>query len=406
MISQVMRRHRLASTSKEVHIALHTDNLIGRLVLPLLVACAVTGCGSIIRSGFLENGKADFDFRHPGCPAPAVPPADSVEVRYLGSGGAYIRWGTDAILVGPYFSHAGNVVRAAFCKVRPDETRIREGMEGIDLSSVLAILVGHSHFDHIADVPSVVRDYVPDAPVYANDTGTRMLAAYPRIAASSYEEKRDQWIPIQRRDGSDSAIRFMPVLSAHAPQLCGRDGWPCKFADCSVDAPWTAEWNERRLASLCGGRTHAFVIDLLDEKREHVRYRIYYNDSPAPPGIGTPQPLADGHGYDLAILCMATFNHVARYPETLLDALKPRHVLISHYDDFFAKQSGQWRFAPLLSNRRANQFMTRLRKKLMKIAPRPGPPIDPVCGPKTALWSMPVPHWRLFFTPSTERSSP
>jgi len=374
-------------------------------LFPLLAALLVAGCGSIIRGEFLDPGKADFDFRHPGCPPPATPPADSVEVRYLGSGGVYIAWGPDAILVGPYFSHAGNVVRALTGNVRFDEKRIREGMDGIDRDAVLAILVGHSHFDHLADVPVVVRDYVPHARVHANDSGTNMLASYP-IAAASYEGKQDQWIPILRRDSSESAIRFMPVRSAHAPQLCARDGWPCKYADCQVDAPWTKGWNEHRLRSLCSGRTYAFVIDLLDAKRENVRYRIYYNDAPAPPGIGTPRPFADGHGYDLAILCMATFNHVARYPETLLDALKPRHVLISHYDDFFAKQSGAWRFAPLLSNRRAAWFMTRLRTKLAELAPRPGPPIDPVCGPKTALWSMPVPHGQLFFTPPAGTSSP
>lgn len=405
MIREVLRPPGLASAPREVHIALHTDNLIGRL-FPAVAALLIAGCGSIIRGGFLENGSGDFDFRRPGCGAPATPPADSVEVRYLGSGGVYIGWGSDAILVGPYFSHAGNVVLAMMGRVRFDEKRIREGMEGIDRSSVLAILVGHSHFDHMGDVPVVVRDYVPHACVHANDAGKNMLASYPKIVTASYEAHRNEWIPIRRRDGSDSAIRFMPVLSAHAPQLCARDGWPCKYADCPVDAPWTTEWNEHRLRNLCGGRTHAFVIDLLDAKRENVRYRIYYNDSPAPPGVGVPRALADGHGYDLAILCMATFNHVARYPETLLDALKPRHVLISHYDDFFARQSGQWRFAPLLTNGRANQFMTRLRKKLAKLEPAAGPPMDPVCGPKTALWSMPVPHWQLFFTPSAERTSP
>ena len=377
-----------------------------RTLLPLVAALLLAGCGSVIGKDFLEPGRSDFNFRHPGCPPPSSKPAESIEVRYLGSGGVYIAWGSDAILVGPYFSHAGNVVRALVGNVRFDEKRIREGMDGIDGSAVLAILVGHSHFDHIGDVPVVAKDYTPDACVYANDAGTKMLAAYPEIVVRSYEGKRDEWIPIRRRDGGESTIRFMPVRSAHAPQLCRRDGWPCRYAVCGVDAPWTTKWNERNLRDLCSGETHAFVIDLLDPDREQVRYRIYYNDSPARAGVGVPPPLDDRHPYDLAILCMATFNHVDGYPEALLDALQPRHVLISHYDDFFAKQSGQWQFVPLLSNRRANEFMSRMRKTLAKTPQQASPPIGAVCGPQTALWSMPVPHWRLFFMPATERSSP
>lgn len=350
----------------------------------------LAGCGSVIRQEFLDNGTRDFDFMDPDCGSRVVAlPREVVEIRYLGSGGVYIRWGGEAILVGPYFSRPG-LVRPLLGNIAFDEARIAQGMAG--LGEVRAILAGHSHFDHIGDLPTVVQTYAPKADVYLNDAGVSALAFYSDIHPVSFEKHHDSWIKIS------DAIRFMPVASDHAPQLCGWHHWPCAYADGPVKKP-LKEWKGTKLRALHGGNTFAFVIDLLGTSDKDVRYRIYYNDSASSPGKGIPQ-LHDGHPFDLAILCMASFAFVKDYPEGLLCALKPRHVLVSHYDDFFTRQSGRWSFAPLLTNAKAQEFFCRLKKKLTAIAPKPQPPINFVCGPQTALWSMPVPHWTLFFTPS------
>lgn len=363
------------------------------LFLPMALLF-LASCGSVIRQEFLDNGTRDFDFMDPDCGSRVVAvPRDAVEVRYLGSGGVYIRWGGEAILVGPYFSRPG-LVRPLLGDVVFDEARIAEGMAG--LGEVRAILAGHSHFDHIGDVPFVVRKYAPKARVYVNDAGVQALAAYTDIDTVPYEKNHDSWIQ------AGSAIRFMPVPSDHAPQLCGWHRWPCTYADGPIQKP-LKEWKGTKLRALHGGNTFAFVIDLLGERDDDVRYRIYYNDSASSPGKGIPQ-LHDGYPFDLAILCMASFHFVKDYPEALLGALAPRHVLVSHYDDFFAKQSGRWSFAPLLTDAKAHAFFSRLKKKLTAIAPQPQPPINFVCGPQTALWSMPVPRWTLFFTPSKGRA--
>jgi hypothetical protein len=351
----------------------------------------LAGCGSVIRQEFLDNGTKDFDFMDPDCGSRVVAvPREAVEVRYLGSGGVYIRWGDEAILIGPYFSRPG-LVRPLLGNIAFDEARIAQGMAGH--GEIRAILAGHSHFDHIGDVPFVVQKYAPKARVYLNDAGVHALAAYPDIEAVSFEKEHDQWISI------DASIRFMPVPSDHAPQLCKWHHWPCTYADGPDQKKWTNPWAKEKLHALHGGNTFAFVIDLLGASERDVRYRIYYNDAASSPGKGIPR-LDDGHPYDLAILCMASFDLVKNYPEAVLDALAPRHVLVSHYDDFFAKQSGSWSFVPLLTDAKANAFFSRLKKKLKAIAPPPQPPLNFVCGPQTELWSMPVPHWTLFFRPS------
>ena len=341
--------------------------------------------GSIIRREFLTNGDSDFDFRHPRCPAPPAPPPHSLEVRTLGAGGVAIRWRDDVLLFGPYFSRPGSVVAAQFARVRFDFDRIARGMAPFAGARVRAVIVGHSHFDHIADVPMVVRLHAPDAPVWANQTGVNML--HPYLTANAV--RPNEWTPIP-----GAPFRFMAIPSAHAPQLCGLNQWPCTYAMGQVSDPWSTPWPARHYRELLCGKTHAFIVDLLNDDQS-VRYRIYYNDSAAQPPKGIPPH--ELMPVDLAVICMASYHFIHDYPEVLLQALQPRHVVVSHFDDFFEAQDGAWTFVPLLTDGKANEFMRRMRDALRDAATPPRPPLTPVCGPMTERWSMPVPGWPLYF---------
>jgi L-ascorbate metabolism protein UlaG (beta-lactamase superfamily) len=365
------------------------------------------GCGSTIDRAFLENGTGSFDFRKPVCAEPASPPAESVEIRYLGSGGIYAAWRNDAILIGPYFSNAGLFRALAGC-LRFDEARIASGMAPLDAGRIQAILTGHSHFDHIGDVPLLLRDYVPGAIVYTNNSGRDMLAAYQRTLQPhvvSVESRAGTWIPIPRRDGSMSSIRIKPIRWEHAPQICRFNRRLCTFARCELPEPWSKPWTSQRMRTMCGGATFAYVVDFLDGDGT-VRFRIFYNDSAAGGSIvPSAADAGDGHPFDVAVLCMASYHFVRDYPEALLEVLEPRHIVVSHYDDFFVKSDGSWRFVPLLTNRKAKIFFERLRASAARFSNDARGPITPVCGPMTRRWSMPVPQWPLYFVPSTGGAS-
>ena len=347
--------------------------------------------GNIIRKEFLTNGTGDFDFRRPQCPPVPSPPPHAVEVRHLGSGGVAIGWNGALVLIGPYFSRPGSVTAAQFDNLRFDDARIARGMKAIDAAKVRAIMAGHAHFDHLGDVPHIVRHFTPSANVYVNDSGVNMLAAYRDVRAFSVQHSVGQWTPIP-----NTAIRFTPIPSAHAPQLCRANRWPCVYAGGEVAERWTGDWTQRKYRDLRCGKTHALIIDLLNAN-DTVRFRIYYNDAAAAPPNGIPPDVFTP--VDLAVVCMASYHFVDDYPEALLRALAPRHVLVSHYDDFFAAQDGSWTFVPLLTDFKANEFMRRMRKTLSGAATPPRPPVSAVCGPMTDRWSMPVPGWPLYFVP-------
>lgn len=346
----------------------------------MLCACA----GSRIGGAYTADGK-DFDFRHPHCEN--KPPYDpsKIAVRYLGSGGVAITWQEQTILLGPYFSHAGSLVAAKFYRVSSDAKRIDDGLKEVP-GRVVAIVLGHAHFDHMADVPEVEARLAQKVPVYVNESGRAALGSFVETRKLTAGESFDA-----------GPFHVTPYAWDHAPQLCHHRFFPCTYAPGEFKGTAQEKFAHTKMSALRGGATFAFVIDLIDPRTQQRAFRIYYNDSAGSDRVAKPPDVRE---VDLAILCMASFHNVHGYPESVLSALQPRHVLISHYDDFFKKQQDAWSFAPLLTNHKAERFMRRLKANL---PPDGVPPAPPICGPSTARWSMPVPNWPLYFSPETSR---
>jgi hypothetical protein len=368
--------------------------VLGALSLLSVSVFAAIREGSVIPGDLTGDGKA-FDFKNPPCQAAVTTPTSgAVDVRYTGSGGVYIGWQGNAILLGPFFSNPG-LIAAQFRNLHHDTDRIQQHMQALTGAPIRAILTGHSHYDHIGDVPIVARQYAPQAKIYTNSTGTRMLAAYSDLRGrlATIDEKT----PISITDAAGKEVmRIRAVVSDHAPQLCSCRHWPCDYADCEIDKDWTTPFEQHKLREFCGGQAYAFVIDLMNGK--NIVYRIYYNDAAPAAPLGIPDDgLSAEHPYDLAILCMASYDFAKQYPAKLLEAIKPRHVVLSHYEDFFSKSEGRWRFVPLLTDAKAARFLRELRDK--HLVTNPLPPANKVCGPATSEWTMPVPAEQMLFQP-------
>ena len=340
--------------------------------LLVAVALLLAGCGHVIPGTLTGGDPFDFALEHTCAPASDD---TKVQVTYLGSGGVYIVWKGDAILIGPSFSNHG-LLRAAAGFATFDEQRIASRMKSIDATKVRAILAGHSHYDHIGDIPALGLD----VPVWVNQSGANMLAPY---AMDVHTITPGEWIP------AAPSIRVKAVRSGHAPQVCPGGRWPCVYAAGEVEQPWTTKWEQHRLRSFRGGQTYAFVIELLDG--EETRYRIYYNDASPPSPLG--QTTGD---FDLAIMTMAQWRWVRDYPRDLLLTLKPRHVVISHWDDFMRKDEKTAKFIPTMLKRDLNKFLGIVNEH---VAEEYAGPSNTVCGVETPKWTMPVIGSSLLFDP-------
>ena len=352
-------------------------------VLILALACA--GCGHVIRGEFAPNhpGPA-YDFAQQRCDRQRPPGAgpEEVFVRYLGAGGLYLEWRGTPVLLGPFFSNP-SFPRALLGRLSSDRVRIDGGLKGMDLADVRAIFVGHAHYDHLADVPFIVENFSPEAHVYVNQTGVNMLAGIASM--------KDRLHPLADRQEVDlGRIRVRAVKSRHAPMF-----WGVHWARGEVDKPWEKDWTRRRFRQLKGGTAFAFVIDLLDDLGA-VRYRIYYQDSASPEGEGYPAfEEADPPGYDLAVLCMASSELVTNHPGGILKRLSPRHVLVTHYENFSRGPEAAFRFVPFLTNGAADRFLDKVRTSVDASAAR-GPNTE-VCGPSSRVSTMPLPgEWIRF----------
>lgn len=352
--------------------------------LLLLLSAAAIRCGSTM-PGEVTADHRPFDYAHPPCTRSLQPAqANEADIRYLGSGGVFISWRGSAILLGPFFTNTPFLANI-FGRFHHDRARIAEHLRGVPLPDVRAILTGHSHYDHFGDVP-VVAAAAPGAAIYANASGVAKLAAYPELRERAHAVAAE--VPITIADAGGAAVmRIRPVASDHAPQLCRSRRLPCNFYNCPGLDPWTSGFESHTVRDFCGGDPFAYVIDLLDA-RGAPAFRIYYNDAApeAPLGI----PAADGVPYDVAILCVASYDHVDGYPEALLRAIRPRHVLLTHYEDFFSKSEGQWHFVGLFTDAKAKRFVERMAATG---AIQGGlTPVQPVCGATGTGWTMPVPR--------------
>jgi hypothetical protein len=278
-------------------------------------------------------------------------------------------------------------MRVAFGDVEWDAEAIRRGLDGLRLETTCAVLVGHSHYDHFADVPPVLTDHVPHARVYVNRSGARMLEAFPELAPRIVvlEEHADDWMALVDSGGSTLPVRLLALPYEHAPHL-----WGIHFADGEIEEGWD-DWSGRKLRKMKEGATFAFVIDLLSPEGE-VLYRIHYQDA-----AGLPPRLLEDRPAELAVLPMASHRRVEGYPETVIRKTRARHVMAMHYEDFLRDPEKPMRMVPTLTDKKARQFLEVIEAETATWGGSHLGPDPCGCGPCGDAWSMPLPgEWLRF----------
>lgn len=363
-------------------------------VVLLVTAAAIAWSrahGSRIPAEYAPNHGVDFEFGRPPC-EPAARPVDrpgDLLVRYLGTSGVYVERDGVALMTAPFFSNPG-LLRVGLGKLTWDDEAIRAGLAGLDLDRVEGVLVGHAHYDHVGDLPRVLSRLAPRARVVGNRTVGHLLAPCETGARRwvDAEARLGEWI------GLGDRLRVQPLESSHAPHVGSRH----LLDTGDLERPWDdCDWERRRPAAMPSGRTLAYLIDFL-EPDGRVGFRIHYEDSASSfPAGSPPAPTTAGHPVDLAIVCMPSSWLVSGYPEEMLAATRARHVLVTHYEDFFRPRGEPLRFAPLLTDRRAAGFMARVAHEMARASHVARAPAGPVCGPASPLWSMPLPgEWLRF----------
>ena len=264
---------------------------------------------------------------------------DSVEITYLGASGFLIRHGADAVLTSPSFTHHG-LLRTflPFFSISTDTALVREMLRGVRLDGVSAVLVGHSHYDHLLDAPYIATLLPPTARFYGGPTMKNILWPVESLrdrlvtvtgGAVADRLHRGDWFPV-----AGAAIRFMPLRNNHPPNFYFLGTFPYTYARGSVMEPRGSLPRTPRGWKL--GETYAYLIDIMGAEGKPI-FRVFFQDAAGEPQYSMLPPVLgpDERPVDVAIICAGNYGYATGYPTALLRALKPRHVIVGHWEDFF-----------------------------------------------------------------------
>jgi len=81
---------------------------------------------------------------------------NAIRVTYLGVNGFQFETSGHALLVDPYFTRVALFSAALNHRIESNPGRVNEGLRHVQ-RRVDAVLVTHAHFDHLLDVPEIMR---------------------------------------------------------------------------------------------------------------------------------------------------------------------------------------------------------------------------------------------------------
>ncbi|MFO0742486.1 MAG: hypothetical protein U0270_41820 [Labilithrix sp.] len=367
----------------------------GRLGAVVLVALALALGACTFRTG---GGHGGGEARGAGGP---------LHIRYLGVGGFLVERGSDAVLTAPLFTRPTWLeVSGGTIASNPDV--VARSLPAPAIANVRAVLVGHAHYDHLLDVPTVMLG-APRATLFGNVSTRNVVAAYApdrapycagrpappgtiaRNRVVALDDPGRSFVdyslcPARRPPNAPAAgtwvqipgaaMRILALCSDHPEQV-----GPIHYAKGSVDTEQctppmrAAEWLE--------GQTLAFLVDFLDPASGAPVYRVFYQDAPtnAPVGL-VPAAVLREKRIDVALLCVGAYEHVNDAPTQTLLGLNPRFAIGGHWEDFLRPASEPVQPIPLMN---LDTWVMRARFAL----PRGGPPMLENGAPMAERFAVP-----------------
>jgi len=245
---------------------------------------------------------------------PAAAPAEQpVEVRWLGVAGFSITADDVTLLHDPYLSRPG-LWTLLTSKYEPNEAVLAPllgpGSRAPELASARAILIGHSHFDHLGDAPWIAQH--TGAHVIGSQTTVSIAQAYGVDPA--HTEKLDLGRATYVGPFAVRAIR-----SRHAEILFGRVPLEGTY-ETPPEAPLHA-------LSFPVGDARMYLVTY---EPSNVRIVLVSSANVHPATLHTMKP------EQLAVdaLFAATQGRPEGYARALISTFRPRLVVPVHYESF------------------------------------------------------------------------
>lgn len=252
------------------------------------------------------------------------PQQGDLEIEWNGTACHVLRTGESSILTDPFVSYH-SVMRVAFGRVLPKPRMIEKYLG--DEQPADAIFVGHSHYDHMLDLHPLARRKGWDAvPIVGSRTTMSLLKSYEQKISNNLH------VPQVGTDWTQIApgVEYRAFAAEHAPQAPDLLLYPGY-----VTAP--LNHSPTRAGDFRCGDTYAYLFRLTDTATSR-QYTIYFLGSASTPPLGFPPD--DVQDIDVLILCVPGWKNIRGYPGELIARLRPRQIILSHFDNFLQETRG------------------------------------------------------------------
>lgn len=250
---------------------------------------------------------------------------DTLQIYWFGSGCHLIQLGDLRVLTDPFVTNGFQVFSNA-----SDSARVKKSLGRI--SPPEAVLVNHAHFDHFLDAHAAMtleewRE--AEVPLWGGLTCKHLLAGWqtPGLMERCHAIEKPGVI-IDRRIGGGH-LRVTAYASRHSPHFkCG-----LTLANGVVDEPRTTP--PTLMTDFPSGEVFNYLIELRGGGKSYAVFYLgaFYDLEDLPNSM----PPA-GTRIDVAILTAASHRNVPGYPGKHLQRLRPRHVVLNHFNTFMAEK--------------------------------------------------------------------
>jgi L-ascorbate metabolism protein UlaG (beta-lactamase superfamily) len=233
--------------------------------------------------------------------------SNHIKATWLGTAGLYVTDGETSFFIDPYVSRSSAFKVFTGKKISPDIKGINECMNRISGQKAAAVLVSHSHFDHLLD-----------APEFAMKTNALLAGS-----ESTANVARGGGLPEGKirviKDGSTldiGAFNIRFVEGIHGPAFLGRIPYPGL-----IEKPFTppAKASDYRLGGFFG-----MVI------RHPLGTFIHHGSAGWIPGM------YDGVKADTVFLCLAGRKDTCSYLDEVVGKTNAKTIIPIHHDWFFS----------------------------------------------------------------------
>ncbi|MEZ4266692.1 MAG: MBL fold metallo-hydrolase [Myxococcota bacterium] len=236
-----------------------------------------------------------------------------LSVRWLGTAGFELKAQGTTLLIDPYLTRVG---LGAYLRgpIRPDVERIAREVPEAD-----AIVVGHSHFDHVMDVPDIARR-----------TGARVIGS--RSTANLMQASGIPASQVTLCEGGE-VIEVGPFKITMIPSEHSRFALGGKVPYAG-DIPCSCELPVRGSGYKCG-QVFGIAVELGGFCAYHMGSANLIDDAIIHKDI------------DLFLMGISGRHATDNYIPRVLRRLAPRAVLPMHYDNFFRDAARPMKLLPL-----------------------------------------------------------